>query len=246
MSYVDLIIKYLSGELSREDSRSFEKELESNAVLKSAFEEQSAAYNLIRSQLQKRDQEAFKAKLADAMSQDAKPLPSKKAGRRLWYLPPAIACFLALVLIIFISNPGTERVLARYHNPSNDPLILAYYQETRGKSEAGITQYHQGNYQQAMELLSQRLSQDKDNKLIRLFYLLSAMELDLEQEVLELMSPGPAPPEDLIDQSLCWYSSLALIKSERHQEALEKLQALTELDGAYQSDAIKLEKVLLK
>ena len=48
MSYVDLIIKYLSGDLSREEATSFEKELESNDALKEAFEEQSAAYELIR------------------------------------------------------------------------------------------------------------------------------------------------------------------------------------------------------
>ncbi len=34
MSYIDLIIKYLAGELSREESSTFEKELESDAGLK--------------------------------------------------------------------------------------------------------------------------------------------------------------------------------------------------------------------
>ena len=66
MSYIDLIIKYLSGDLSREEATSFEKEMESNGELKREFEQQSAAYELIRDQLQKRDEEAFRTKLREA------------------------------------------------------------------------------------------------------------------------------------------------------------------------------------
>ena len=67
MSYVDLIIKYLSGDLSREESSSFEKELERNEELRKATEEQSAAFKLIRDQLEKRDLARFKATLAEVM-----------------------------------------------------------------------------------------------------------------------------------------------------------------------------------
>jgi len=67
MSYVDHIIKYLSGELSQEEASTFEKELESDAALKREFEEQSAAYRLIRDQLHKRDEKLF---LFDALVND--------------------------------------------------------------------------------------------------------------------------------------------------------------------------------
>ena len=246
MSYVDLIIKYLSGDLSREESGAFERELESNDELKAAFEEHSAAYELIRNQLQRQDQEVFKAKLKEAMRDNIPLAVPRKPGRRLWYLPPAIACFLALILIIFISRPGNERVLARYHHPEKDPLILSYYQQTRGETEPGITQYRLGDYERAMELLSLRVFQEKDNKLILLYYLLSAMELDQQQEVLKLIRLELAFPPDLLDQSISWYTALALIKSDKREEALIRLHSLTEHEGPYQSDAIRLEKVLLK
>ena len=51
---------------------------------------------------------------------------------------------------------------------------------------------------------------------------------------------------ELLDQSITWYSALALIKSDRREAAQEKLHPLTEQQGPYQNDAIKLEKVLLK
>jgi hypothetical protein len=247
MSYVDLIIKYLSGDLSQEEATSFEKELESNDALKEAFEEQSAAYELIRDQLQKRDQNAFKAKLKEAMGHVVPLRTYRKEGfRTWWYIPPAVACSLAILLIILLRPPGNESVLARYYHPTKDPVVLAYYQNTRGESDPGIIQYRQGNYLESMELLSERLPQDKDNKLIRLYYLLSAMELDRQQEVMELINTEEPAPRDMLDQSIRWYSTLALIKSDRWEAALEKLHPLTELEGPYQNDAIKLEKVLLK
>jgi len=247
MSYVDLIIKYLSGDLSQEEATSFEKELESNKALREAFEAQSAAYELIGDQLQKRDLQTFRAKLQEAMSHDAPISDSQKAGfRSWWYITPAVACSLAIFLIVLLSHPGNERILSRYNHPTMDPVVLAFYQDTRGESEPGIAQYQQRNYQQSMELLSMRTTQEPDNKLILLYYLLSSMELDRQQEVLEMIGVEHSSPMDLIDQSICWYSSLALIKSDRREAALEKLHPLTVHEGPYLSDALKLEKVLLK
>ena len=247
MSYVDLIIKYLSGDLSHEEANSFEKELESNDALKEAFEEQSAAFELIRDQLQKRDQQAFRAKLQEAMSHDAPISASRKVSlRSWWYIPSSVACSLAILFIILMNHPGNDRLLSRYHHPTKDPVVQAFYQDTRGTNEAGIIQYHQGNYAKAMELLSIRITQDSDSKMIFLYYLLSAMEVDREQEVLELITLEHSSSMNLLDQSISWYSTMALIKSDKRRAALEKLHPLTEHEGPYQNDAIKLEKVLLK
>ena len=247
MSYVDLIIKYLSGDLSREESRTFEKELESNAALKEAFEDQSAAFELIRDQLQKRDQQAFNEKLREAMIQDAPSPVSPKTGlRSRWYIPPAVACSLAILITLLLNHPGNERVLSNYYHPDKDPVVLAFYQDTRGAGESGINSYRQGNYFEAMEELSIRMTQDSGNDMILLYYLLSAMELDREKEVLELISLEQSPAMNLLDQSIIWYSTLALIKSDKREAALEKLHPLTEDQGPYQNNAIKLEKVLLK
>jgi hypothetical protein len=246
MSYVDHIIKYLSGELSREESGSFEKELESNPALKKAFEDYSAAYHLIGKQLRMRDQNAFEARLKEAMEYDVPPSLPRRNYRRLWYLPPAIACLLAMVLIIGLPPSGNERIFSRYYHPAKDPVLNAYYQETRGKSEPGINQYRLGNYNRAMELLSLRISEDRENKLIQLYYLLSAVELNRQGEVLVSMARETALPVELVDQSISWYAALALIKSERRKEALDLLQALADQKGPYQSRARKLKKVLLK
>jgi hypothetical protein len=246
MSYVDLIIKYLSGDLSSEESRAFESRLESDAGLKAAFEEQSAAYQLIREQLQKRDQEVFERKLAEAMDPHVPFASSEKPLQRLWWIPPAIAGLLALVLILFLHRPGNERLFYRYYDPASDPLVLAYYQDTRGNTEPGINHYRQGNFEKAMDLLAVRISEEKENKLFQLYFLLSALELDREQEAIPVIELETAPFQDLLEQSIRWYTVLALIKSERRDEAFKLLKPLTDQAGSYQADALRLEKVLLK
>ena len=247
MSYVDLIIKYLSGDLSREESASFEEELESNDELKEAFEQHRAAYELIRDQLQKRDENAFREKLQEAMNQDAPAVESPKTiSRNWWFIPPAAASILAILLILLPLRPGNEKILSRFFHPAVDPVLLAYNQETRGEPEPGFAQYRNGNYQAAMELLSVQFRQEKDNKLILLYYLLSAIELDRQQEVLELIPEEETARMNVLEQAITWYTSLALIKSDRRNAALHKLNSLTEQEGPYQSEAIKLEKVLLK
>ncbi len=247
MSYVDLIIKYLSGDLSPEEAATFEKELESDPELKEAFEQHRAAMELIRDQLQKRDEKAFRAKLQEAMKQDIPADGSRKPLYRIWwFIPPAVACILAILLILLPLSPGDEKVLSSYFHPAEDPVLLAFNQETRGVSEPGIIQYRLGNYQLSMELLSARISLEKDNKLILLYYLLSAIELDMQQEIFHMIPEEYPANMDLLDQSIGWYTSLALIKSGKREAALEKLHPLTKQEGPYHSDAIKLEKVLLK
>lgn len=248
MSYVDLIIKYLSGDLSQDETTSFEKELESNGELKREFEQQSAAYRLIRDQLQKRDEEDFLKKLQEAMNPD-RPVPEsrKKLLWTRWFIPLAAASILAIIVISTRSiQYGNESVFSRYYEPSGDPVVLAFNQDTRGESEPGILYYRNGNYQKSMELLSLRIVEERENQQLMLYCLLSAIELDRQDEVMGLVLIDDTVKMDLPDQAITWYTTLALLKSERREAALEKIHLLTGLPGPYQSDAIKLEKVLLK
>jgi tetratricopeptide (TPR) repeat protein len=248
MSYIDLIIKYLSGDLSREESASFEKELKSNSELRGAFDDYSAAYRLIRDQLQKKDGAEFRRKLQEAMSPEVQvPGTRRKPLWHWWYLPFAAASlFAAIILFSHRGHSGNEKILSRYYAPDRDRVVLALDQNIRGGTEPGIIQYRSGNYQSAMEMLSQSFSEESENRLLRLFYLLSAIELDRQDEVMELVMTEPSEKMDLTDQALTWYTTMALLKSGRREEALKEIRPLTLQQGPYRSDATRLEKELLK
>ena len=246
MSYIDLIIKYLAGELSPEESSAFEKELEWDAGLKKEYEKQSAAFILIRDQLQNRDEKQFRTRLEEAMKEKLPVTePPLKRIRPWWYIPLAVAASLAIIFILR-SPPEPQKIFARYHDPAGDAVVLAYLQDTRGESEPGIRQYRQGNYERSMEMLSLRLSQEEENMELMLFYLLSAMELDRQDELLEKILFASSDSMDLVNQALRWYGGLALLKSGNPEAARETIHPLSQGQGPYRSDARKLEKVLLK
>jgi tetratricopeptide (TPR) repeat protein len=248
MSYVDLIIKYLSGDLNREESTSFEQELKSNPELKKAYDDHSAAYRLIRDQLQKRDEAIFRGKLQEAMDHEHPvSAPRRKLLWSWWLLPFAAASVLAVIIVfIHLNPPGNEKILSRYYEPAMDPVVLAFEQDIRGETEPGIIYYRSGNFERAMELLSVKISEERENKLFKLYYLLSAIELGRQNEVMDQVRIEHPENMDLPDQAITWYTTLALLKSGNREAALAKIHPLTRQQGPYQSDAIRLEKVLLK
>jgi hypothetical protein len=247
MNYVDPIIKYLSDDLSHEEAASLEKEMESNAELKQEFEELSAAWKLVGEQLRLRDEEAFRKKLEEAMSvsnpgrQRSRPSPFLRI-----FLPLAVACSLTLLLILFLGHPGKDKIYANYYHPTSDFVLLAYQQESRGTAESDIRDFLEGRYEISLRVLSSQLEEDSENHLVLLYYLLSAMELERQEEVLTRVMEANPGRAHLPDQSITWYSALALIKSERQDEALRTLEPLTIQQGPYRAEAQKLKKVLLK
>jgi len=95
-------------------------------------------------------------------------------------------------------------------------------------------------------LLSVRISELGDSKELMLYYLLSALELDRQDEAMERIIFEKSSTMDLMNQALCWYSGLALLKSGNPELARETIHPLGQQQGPYRSQALKLEKVLLK
>jgi len=247
MNYVDLILKYLSDEMGPDEKRAFEGDLASIAELNREFEEVSAAYELIRDQLQKRDELSFRQKLLEAMDQEPPPtaIPSK-GYRRLWYVFPALAATVAILLVIFIHPLNNQEIISKYFVPEKDPVLLAYLQDTRGVQEAGILLYRNGRYEEAMASLEPMIAEDPDNRVLMLYFLLSAMELNKEAVAIDPVLSLDLELVQPTDQALAWYMALALVKSNRRKEALQMLDLLVEVPGPYLSPAEKLRKLLLK
>ena len=247
MNNVDLFIKYLSGDMTGKDAEALKKNLASNPVLKEEYDEVSAAYQFIKAQLWKRDEDSFRAKLQEVME---KPSPKilEKSTRQWprWYFLLPLAGSLAILLAVFMIDKGPEKVLSRFFEPLKDPVVLAYNQGTRGDSESGIMLYQAGHYQESMEKLSQLLVHDSKNQVALLFYLLASMELDLHEDAINKIQNFPINIKNPLGQSLTWYTALALVKSDRLEEAANLLQSLTEQAGPYQTDAGRMQKMLLK
>ena len=241
------MIKYLSGDLNQEESRALEQEIAQDKELSDAFNQVSAAYGLIGDQLRQRDEAAFRTKLREVMDHSSPGgAPVIKNRRSRWIFLVPLAASVAILVVLYIMNRGPERIYQVFFNPSEDPVILAFNQETRGDSESAISLFSQGQYEASMERTSEMLLQDPGNQLTLLFHLLAAMELNVEADVLNLVEAAEIDTGFALGRSLTWYQALAMVKSGRTMEASRLITVLTEQPGPYQSDAHKLQKMLIK
>ncbi len=243
------MIKYLSGDLSPEESLAFERELTGNPQLKEEFSDVSLAYRMIGDQLRKQDEEAFSAALSAAMKKNG-PVGSdrKKNNGRLWYLLMAVAASAALLVIIITRQQGTERLYSSWYKPSDDPVIMTLEMNLRGETayQTIVKLWQDEDYTHCMSMAENQLSEDPFDQYAMLFYLLSSMETDEAAPALEMINKDEAGTSQPLGQALLWYKALALIKAGETSEAAALLTPLSKLPGPYQNHANKLKKKLKK
>jgi len=247
MKRVDHMIKYLSGDLTREECRAFEQELSGDKELRDTFDRVETAYRLTETQLRKRDEEAFRSRLRDTMESSRTALtPADKKRRSGWLLLLPVAASLAVLLAIVLMERAPDKLFYSFYNPAEDQVLLTYQQETRGDAESAITLFSHGYYRSSLEKTTGMLLQEPGDQLALLFHLLAALELDVEGDVIPIVRAAEIDTRHILGQSITWYQAMALVKTGCNHEAREMLDALTEQPGPYAGDAHKLKKLLLK
>jgi hypothetical protein len=249
MKRVDQMIKYLSGDLSPDESLVFERELKENPQLKEEFSDVSLAYRMIGDQLRKKDEEAFRTAINAAMKRTGSQLNSQKhRGRRPWYLLLGLAAAAALLVTILRTGPGTERIYSAWYNPYDDPVVLAMKENTRGENgpPAAARFWQEGEFERCRGVTEYMLSEDSSDQYALLFNLLCSMELNQPGYLPDPVYSWEADTSRPLGQALTWYRALAMVKSGSASEAADLLAPLAEHPGPYQKDAYKLKKKLIK
>ena len=242
MKYVDLIIRYLSGELNEDESGAFEQELDSNAALREEYEQVSAAYRLIGQQIRKEDLEEFRSRLREVMEHPVKSRKTHRRRGRTWLFLLPVAATLAVLIAVFTPNRDTGRIFTRFYRPKSDPVVLALNQEHRGEMELGIVLYKRENYAASRKATGEVLETDPDNQLALLYYLLSSIELDQAEGAIDMVNSRHVRADHPLGQSITWYTAMAAIRNERYMEATSRLESLEQIPGPYQEKAKRLIK----
>ena len=175
-----------------------------------------------------------------------KPEVNTRPRRTMWYFILPLAGSLAILMTIYLVNRGSERLFSRFYNPGKDRVIFAYNQETRGDTEAGISLYNRGYYSESLRKTSEVIDQNPENQLALLYYLLASIEMDLQEDAISTIGAVHVTTDHQLGQSLTWYTSLALLKSGRREEAAACLTPLVQKYGPYEAEARRLKKILLK
>jgi hypothetical protein len=246
MKSVDRIIRYLSGELTPEQSRNFREEMENNPRLREEYDQFSAAYRLIGDQIRRMDEEAFRSRLERVMEKRGDHKDRRRARRRPgWYFFLPVAASLAILLAIYVLNQRQD-LYKEFFDPGGDPVLQVLSQKTRNANGSSMDFYTQGKFRAAYDRAEESLSNDPADRMSLLVQLLAALELDLEQDSRIVADHIEADTMDVMGQSLTWYHAIAMVKTGRESEALELLEPLVDQPGPYHSNAHKLQKMLKK
>jgi hypothetical protein len=248
MKRVDQMIKYLSGDLSPEESHSFERELAGDPQLKEEFSQVSSAYQMIGDQLRKRDEEAFTSAL-NASIKKAGTLKSPRNKRPGLWLSLLVGMAASLAILVHVFGPGrsTEKIYSAWYIPSEDPVIQTIKEETRGKTVHALARlWQEEEFERCGDLASLELSKDPENQYAMLFCLLSSMEMDGTEPWPQWLKSADIRNENPLQQAITWYHALSLIRAGKSSEAAQLLTVLEELPGPYKRDAHKLKKMLKK
>lgn len=247
MKRVDHMIKYLSGELTKEDSIAFEKELKNNSELKEEFSNVEFLFNLMGEELKKKDEEDFRSALQAAGKKSGQATNSQKERLiRPWHLFMAIAASLAVLLSIFSNRQGNEKLFASSYHPEDDPVIETINENIRSESKLKelYKLWRKSEYKKCEELAYKQLRGDNSDQFAMLLFLLSSIEMDNEKAALAYLSSFEIKIESALGQSIIWYKTLAMIKLGETNKARELLSLLSAYPGPYQLDAGTLKKKL--
>ncbi len=242
------MIKYLSGDLSQEESRSFVRELAGDPQLEKEFSQVSSAFRMIGAQLRRRDEEAFSSALSTAMEK-SRPgeTPGKHRSGSWWYILLALAASVTVLVTIMETGRSTERIYAFCYKPSEDPVLETIREETRGEADhIAAALWQEGDYEQCRRVTADQLSENPGDRYAMLFNLLSSMEMDETGTLPKWVETAGTGTGTTLDRAISWYGALALVKAGETSGALALLTHLEELPGPYQEDAHKLKKKLKK
>jgi hypothetical protein len=246
MNNVDLILRYLSGEMDPEEISSFERKLDDDEMLHEEFRQISKAYALVKQELQNRDREEFRNLVKEVIDEHNRKDRAGSPRRKRLYLLTSLAASLAIVLFLLLPDRTDETIYSRFYAPEEDKVLLALGQDTRGGIQPGIRHYRDGSYAACRSRMYSILEKDPRNQVAMLYFLLASLETDMESQALDSLVISSIDMEHQPGQSLAWYTSMALLKSDREEDARMILNVLSGYRGPYRKRARKVLELLSK
>jgi hypothetical protein len=189
-------------------------------------------------------EKAFQAQLEEIM----KKRPSDRGAHRkkniqLYYLSGLLAA-AAITILILVFRPSTDlqETALSYYDPSNDPLLELYAQQTRSQNLKALHLFKEGNYESARYYFEENQPLIEQNDITSLFYAITCYETgeaDMAEELLHhLLIAG----EDSIAYHAKWYLALIYISQDQQEMALPYLHEISETEGIFRQKAEKIIK----
>ncbi len=242
-NYLELIEKFHNGELSNEELKKFESELQSNPEFKKEFDLYTEINDSILEddviELRKQLNSIQGSSINNAQKNRIRELYSNK-----WYLAAAVVTIVIIIgtfLISIMSDTySNEELFKKYYEPEDAVLIT---RSGNSNSDLDLTkalqQFEQENYKEAIPLLKKI-----DNNVLSGFYLgIAYIETnDFSKAIKEFKGVIDHGDNLFIEQSE-WYLGLCYLMNNEKDKAIKDFRKIIHENSLYKPDA---EEILNK
>jgi hypothetical protein len=189
-------------------------------------------------------EKAFQAQLEEIMK---KPPSDRGAHRKkntqLYYLSGLLAAAaITILILVFRPSADLQETALSYYDPSNDPLLELYTQQTRSQNLKALHLFKEGNYESARYYFEENQPSTKQNDIASLFYAITCYETGEADISAELLNDLLIVGEDAIVYHAKWYLALIHISQDQEEMALPYLHEISETEGIFRQKAEKLIK----
>jgi tetratricopeptide (TPR) repeat protein len=244
--HIELIEKYLEGQISKKDKKNFEDRLRSDSAFKSLFEDVRGLIKGIR--YAAHNNLLYKLKETEKSLSPVQRFQKPKTVRfKRFKYAVAVAATIVLLLgsifaiIISRSQTGKEDYFMKYYAPY--PNIIHPVQRAEEtqmtREELAYYYYESEQYDKALELFLE-LQEETDNSESTRFYLANIyMAMGNYDDAIEnftiLLNDSV-----LFENQTRWYLGLCYLEDGDLEAAGEQLEAITETENSYKDKAEEL------
>jgi tetratricopeptide (TPR) repeat protein len=226
------IDQYLRGELSGEEAAGFEKELESDPLLRDKVDQHRQIIEGL--------QAGFSRELKEILQDEEKRLSEKSSTskRRPLYPIIGIAAVVSLIIASYFvlnSSPNTEELFQEYYSvyPNiESPVLRSGMQE-----DNPFAAYEQANYQVALDRFKALLIDDPQNASLHFYSGICLLELDQPVQAIKEFQSAHQLPDTSFQRPAEWYEALAHLRNGDLSKAKIKLRNLEGGQDLYASKA---------
>jgi len=226
--HIESIDRYLKGDMSPEEQRDFESQLEQDADLKNLFEFTRDADRAI-------EVEELK-KLKSGLQKMDKGAKTRKSY--LWVKVAASVLFMVVLGYLVLQNKLDKNALYEaYYEPY--PNIAEPISRSQGSAENAYQLYESGNYEDALKLLEARTEKSDTT----IFYIGQShmAQGDLEAADAKFIMISKESP---FFQPAQWYTALIALKTQDRKVYVSKLSSIAKSGNSYSTRAKEILETL--
>lgn len=241
---IELIDKYVKGELSGDALAGFEQRLATDITFAEQVEWHEKLVGGIKKQSQKELKDYLQSLEEEDVSLHIKSEPKIKFFLSDYWKYSMAAAVTLLIVSAFIFNwlrPSPQDLFVQYYQPyPNVEATIERNDEATGAYTQAFQLYEDGQYAEAAIAFDQLLERYPQTEALNFYAGLTALELNRSDKAIAYFEKVISNPDHKFYQQAVWYASLAALKNEDTTNAKQYLQQLSGETGFYGNKAMQL------